>query len=163
MAIYLKLDGVDGECTKSGHEKWIEVQSFSWGAMQSTTVGVGGGLAAGTVSFQDVGLTCMGGKASLLLLHFLTKGKHFTEITIDFTKATGDDTEANFQQIKAKSGYITSYSASMQGGEYEQPPMDNLTIALGDYEHEIWEQKTEGGALESCGVHGYNLKEKKAS
>jgi type VI secretion system secreted protein Hcp len=162
MAIYLKLDGVDGESEKKGHEKWIEVQSFSWGANQNSTVGVGGGLSAGTVSFQDVSIQAMGGKSSSLLLHFLTKGKHFSEITIDFTKSTGDNPEEIYQQIRSKSGYITSYNASMQGGDYEAVPMDSVTMALANYEHEIWAQETEGGALKSCGVHGYDLKLKEA-
>lgn len=162
MAIYLKLDGVDGECEKTGYEKWIEVQSFSWGASQSTTAGVGGGMSAGTVLFQDLSIQAMGGKASGLLLFFLTKGKHFTEITIDFTKSTGDDVEQKFQQIRSKSAFITSYSASMQGGDYESLPMDNLTLALGNYEHEIWVQETKDGALKSAGMKGYDMKLKKA-
>jgi len=163
MAIYLKLDGVDGESVKDGHEKWIEVLSFSWGAMSPTSVAQGGGLAAGTVSLGEMNVVCASGKASLLLLHFLTKGKHFGEITVDFTKATGEDTEGVWWQIKSTSGFITSYSNSAQGGDYEQPPSDSVTIALGEYTQEIWEQKTEGGALESCGSHGFDIKKKKAS
>lgn len=163
MAIYLKLDGVDGESAKAGHEKWIEVLSFNWGAMSPTSVAQGGGLAAGTVQLQEFSAVCASGKASLLLLHFLTTGKHFKEITIDFTKATGDKKEGTWWQIKSKSGFITSYNNSAQGGGFEEVPTDSITMALGEYTQEIWEQKTEGGALESCGTHGFDIKKKEAT
>ena len=163
MAIYLKMDGVDGESAKAGHEKWIEVTSFSWGASSPTSLKTGGGLAAGTVNFQDANFQIAGGRASLLLLHFLNQGKHFSEITIDFTKAVGDDKEAIWWQVKSKSAFITSYNVGATGGEYEAVPSETLTIAFGDYMQEIWEQKTEGGALESAGTHGYDLKTKTAS
>ncbi len=31
MPIYLKYDGIDGDVTAEGHEKWIELNSFQWG------------------------------------------------------------------------------------------------------------------------------------
>src|SRR6476660_10477302 len=33
--IFLKFDGIDGESTATGHEKWIDVQSYSWGISSS--------------------------------------------------------------------------------------------------------------------------------
>ena len=40
---YLKLDGIDGECTDSKHTKWIEVLSYSTGVEQRGTVHSAGG------------------------------------------------------------------------------------------------------------------------
>jgi type VI secretion system secreted protein Hcp len=45
---FLKLDGLDGESTRAGFEKQIEIYSFSFGASNPTTVGSGtSGMAAG--------------------------------------------------------------------------------------------------------------------
>ena len=31
MPVFLKYDGIEGDVTTAGHEKWIEVHSFQWG------------------------------------------------------------------------------------------------------------------------------------
>lgn len=31
MAVYLKIEGIDGDVTAAGHEKWIECDSMQWG------------------------------------------------------------------------------------------------------------------------------------
>lgn len=45
MAIYLHIEGVDGDATAKGHEKWIEVHSLEWG--------VGRGIHTPTGSSQE--------------------------------------------------------------------------------------------------------------
>ena len=44
---FLKIDGVDGESTRKGFEKQMEILSFSWGASNPSTVGAGGGGGGG--------------------------------------------------------------------------------------------------------------------
>jgi type VI secretion system secreted protein Hcp len=31
MALFIKFDGVDGECADKDHKAWSDVLSFSWG------------------------------------------------------------------------------------------------------------------------------------
>jgi type VI secretion system secreted protein Hcp len=165
MAIYLKLDGVEGECEKANYEKWIECLNWNWGASNPSSAAFGQGMAAGTVAIHEIALTSVtGGKASLQMLNFMTKGKHFGELCLDITKATGDDTEGVWFQIKSTSAMITSYST---GGDSEasphNPQMDSFTIALGNYAQEIWTQATDGGALSTAGNHGFDIKTKTAT
>lgn len=35
MAIYMKIDGIDGNVTAKGYEKWIELETVSWGVGRS--------------------------------------------------------------------------------------------------------------------------------
>jgi type VI secretion system secreted protein Hcp len=51
---FVKLDGIDGESTAKGHEKWIEVESFSFGASHA---GSGSGMGSGKTQFSPVIIT----------------------------------------------------------------------------------------------------------
>ncbi|HUG09384.1 MAG TPA: type VI secretion system tube protein Hcp [Opitutaceae bacterium] len=44
---YIKFDGVDGESSAKGHEKWIELQSFSTADAQAAVRDAGSGQASG--------------------------------------------------------------------------------------------------------------------
>ena len=44
---FLKIDGVNGEATRKGFEKQMEILSFSWGASNPSTIGAGGGGGGG--------------------------------------------------------------------------------------------------------------------
>ena len=50
IALFLKVDGADGESKESAHKDWIDVDSFSWGIDQPSQAHTGGGLGAGKVS-----------------------------------------------------------------------------------------------------------------
>ena len=45
MAIYLHVEGLEGDVTAAGHEGWIECESFQWG--------VGRGITTPTGSSQE--------------------------------------------------------------------------------------------------------------
>ena len=53
---YLKIDGVDGETSAAPAS--IEVQSFSWGTSNPTSVG-SSGMSAGKVNVQDLSVTAV--------------------------------------------------------------------------------------------------------
>lgn len=163
MAIYLKIDGIEGECEKKGHEKWIECASWSWSASNSASVKASTGFSSSTVNFSDLQLACETSKVSLLLLHYTTLGKHLGEVTLDITKATGAKEEEVWFQVKSKSAMLNSYSTGGQAGDYEQTMMDSFSIALADYTQEIWAQVTKDGALKTAGTHGFNMEKKEAT
>jgi type VI secretion system secreted protein Hcp len=45
--VYIKFDGVDGESKAKGHEKWIELQSFSAAEARAAVRDAGSGQASG--------------------------------------------------------------------------------------------------------------------
>ncbi|HYM02686.1 MAG TPA: type VI secretion system tube protein Hcp, partial [Stellaceae bacterium] len=42
MPIYINYDGIKGDTTAEGHEKWIEVNSFQWGVGRGISSPTGG-------------------------------------------------------------------------------------------------------------------------
>lgn len=57
----LQLDPVKGESKDQAAPQTIEVQSFSWGVSQPSTVGAGSGAGAGKVNVQDLSVMSVKG------------------------------------------------------------------------------------------------------
>ena len=51
---FMKVEGVKSESTRAGHEKEIELISFSWGASNPTSIGIGEGGGSGKVSVSTI-------------------------------------------------------------------------------------------------------------
>ena len=49
--VFLKLDGIDGESTYKDFQKWITIESFSWGVTNAAPVG---GAGAGKPALQEL-------------------------------------------------------------------------------------------------------------
>ena len=80
---FLKLDGIEGESTDHKHKGEIQLESFSWGAQNASSVGTeGGGAGAGKVSFQDFSFTARVGTQSSQLFRALVDGKHLETGTL---------------------------------------------------------------------------------
>lgn len=90
---FLKIDGIDGESFSKGHEKWIELQSFSWGVSQAgagAPGAAGGGGGAGKVSVRDFTFMKVTDSASPALFQKCCSGEHFKKATLTCRKAGGD-------------------------------------------------------------------------
>jgi len=86
---YLKFDGIDGEVSKKGFEKHIELYSFSLGASNPTSIGVSGGGGAGRASLSSFNFMKKTDSASPLLYQACCSGKHFPKVKATLNKATG--------------------------------------------------------------------------
>ncbi len=57
--MYMKVDGIDGNITAKGHEKWIEIYEFSYAVgrgISSSSPGNQSDREAGTPSFTEVSI-----------------------------------------------------------------------------------------------------------
>jgi type VI secretion system secreted protein Hcp len=78
----MKLPDIDGEVVEKGHEKWIEILSFSWGATQTGSFGAGRGGGAGKVNMQDFHFVHAVDKSSPKLMLAACSGKHIPSALI---------------------------------------------------------------------------------
>ena len=105
MPIYLKIDGIDGDVTVKGREKWIEVLSFSWGMTNTGAGAHGGGGGAGKVVMQDFHFVHNVDKASPKLLGAVCDGRHFQSATLavaDSGDPSGGDANRDSDFLLAK-------------------------------------------------------------
>ena len=107
-ALFIKFDGIDGEASAAkGHEKWIELQSWSWGATQTGSASTGGG--AGKVSMQDFHFVHYIDKSSpLLFLRCATGQVSPTTVTLSFTRTLPSGAEVEYYTITLTNVMISS-------------------------------------------------------
>jgi type VI secretion system secreted protein Hcp len=129
---FLKLDDVNGEVQDSQFEKWIEVESFSWGISQTGTNASGGGGGAGKVSFQDLHITKHTDKASAALFQKCATGQHFIKGELQVRKAGGDASGASsvFMKIELNDVLVSSveFEGAVQG---DDRPSEDVTLNFG--------------------------------
>jgi type VI secretion system secreted protein Hcp len=91
--LFMKVEGADGECANAKHKNWVDIDSFSWGASQESTMHVGGGGGAGKVTFQNLTVVAPVDKAYPTMLIKCASGDHISNVKIVGCKAGGDELE----------------------------------------------------------------------
>ena len=77
---FLKIEGVEGESTRDGHEGEIEILSFSWGVSNPGAIEtIGGGSGAGKVTLSDFTVAKRSDKASPKLFRAAVREDIFEE------------------------------------------------------------------------------------
>ena len=131
---FLKIKGIDGECTDDKHKKWIEVLSFSHGVSQpaSGSSSSGGSLSAERCDHQDFSVVKTLDKASPKLALYCCNGKHIDEITVELCRAGGD--KQCYMVYKMTSVIVSSArpGGSAQGGD--SLPLEEVSFNYGKIE-----------------------------
>jgi type VI secretion system secreted protein Hcp len=126
MPIYLQYDSgkVKGDVTAAGHEKWIEVSSFSWSVGRNIRVKPGkvSDREAAAPSISEVTITKTLDDATPLLLQEALSGEG-VHTQIDFCKTDGKELEV-YASYLLENCMLSGYSVS-SGGER---PEESLTL-----------------------------------
>jgi type VI secretion system secreted protein Hcp len=154
---FLKVDGIEGESPDAKHKGQIDLESWSWGATQSGTHGVGGGGGAGKVSVQDFHFVMKINKASPKLMLACATGQHIKEATLTCRKAGGK--QEDFFVVKMSELLVSSYQTG-GSGHSDILPTDQISMNFAKIEMDYKEQKADGSMGGSTKA-GYNVKENK--
>ena len=122
---YLIIDGRPGPSTSK--QNAIDILSFSFGATQTSVIGVGssGGEArAGRANLGDVSIMKIVDKTSPLLFDDCVTGNYLKKVDIIYDKSMGDKQE-DYYKIHLEDALITSISDS---GSAENP-VESITFA----------------------------------
>ena len=110
---FLAIDGIEGESTDASHPKTIEIESWSFGETQSSTISGGGG-GAGKVSMQDLHfVTKTVDKSSPKLFLAGATGEHIKDATLYVRKA---GSSSDYLVIKLTDILVSSYQTGGSGG-----------------------------------------------
>ena len=115
---FLKIDGIAGESVDVKHKNEIQLEAFTWGAMNDPGpgMGFGGGGGAGKVRLQDFSLAT-------------------------FTARRAGKAQQEFLVYKFTDVLVSSYQTS---GTDDVIPLDQISIAFGKVEMEYKAQKADG-------------------
>ncbi|MBN1610131.1 MAG: type VI secretion system tube protein Hcp [Polyangiaceae bacterium] len=137
----LKIKGIDGESPIKGHEKEIEVLSFSIGATQSATAHHGTGSTAGKANIQDLSITKRVDKSSPLLFGALCKGSHLEEAVLTCEKSSGDKS-IPYLKITLSNALVSSTSTGASSSD--DVVLETVTLNFAKIKKEYTPQGAKG-------------------
>lgn len=80
---FLKIDGIPGESTASGHENEIDLESWSWGVSNASTIGSAtGGAGAGKIRHDPLVITKHVDKATPKIFLACANGQHIKSLVL---------------------------------------------------------------------------------
>ncbi len=120
---FLKIDGVD-----NGNANGIEVNSWSFGASNSSVATGGGGLGSGVgkVSRKGFTITKELDKTTPLLYNAQVSGKHLKSATFTANTSSGSQLKITMSDV-----IVSSYTVSGSQGEQ---PMETVSFSYGKIE-----------------------------
>ena len=173
---FLKIEGIDGESLQKGHEKEIEILSFSWGANNAGSFAGNLGGGSGKVAVADFKFTVPVNKATPKLFLACMTGEHIKSAQLTCRKA--GKTQQDYLKWKFTDLLISSYHIGGSIGadhldhsrEHATPsgqirgqsqsdllPVDEVTFNFTKIEVVYAPQKADG-SLDAGMPAGYDLK-----
>jgi type VI secretion system secreted protein Hcp len=137
-SMWVKIEGCEGEATDDGHQKEIDITSYSFGVTHPVSFR-GGGLGGGEASVQDVVVAKLIDKASPILFKFCMNHKVLPEVLITQRKR-GED-KIDYIKIKLKNAVVSSVSDS---GNADTPGSESIMFAFEGFEQEYTPQGSDG-------------------
>lgn len=161
--IHLKMEGgkvtYEGESKHQGHDKEIDILSWSWGMSTTGSFAVGAGGSAGKANIQDVNITKFLDKSSTSFMKALVGNAHADSATFTVSKGTGDERTKYFT-VKLSPVMVTSYNLS--GSDGTDLMMESITLGFQKYEVEYFKQDDKG-TVASAGKTSYDMMLQKIS
>jgi type VI secretion system secreted protein Hcp len=124
MPIYMQYDGVPGDVTAEGHEKWIELNSCQWGVGRgiSSPTGASADRESSAPSVSEITVTKATDASSVKMLNEAYQGEG-KKVQIDFCKTDKGKLEV-YLTITLTNTMISGYSLSSGGDR----PTESLSL-----------------------------------
>lgn len=148
---FLKLGDIHGESVSTNHPNEIEVQSWSWGGSQTSTVSATTGSGGGKVSLSELSMMIQFDMSSARLLKALTTGTHFPTAQLSAQKS-GASGGLNYMTFALTEVFISSVQLSASG----DVPSCSLSLTYKSYTYNYYQQKADG-TVSVAGTTGYDV------
>ena len=127
MPIYMNYDGVPGDVTAEGHEKWIELNSVQWGVGRgiSSPTGASADRESSAPSVSEITVTKDTDASSPKLLNEALQGEG-KKVVIDFCKTDKGKLEV-YLTITLENTMVSGYSLSSGGDRPSESVSLNFT------------------------------------
>jgi type VI secretion system secreted protein Hcp len=157
--MHLKIDSIKGESRVEGHEDEIQIESFSFGMFQQSSVTHGHGSGAGRVDVRDMVLTKNICKADAALMQYCCSGKPIDTATLICQKA-GGDSPVDYVKIVMTQVLVTSHSIT--GAESSDTVHVDLALNFASYVTTYTPQSAQGTG-EGDTTQGWDIAANKAA
>lgn len=85
MSMYMKIEGIEGDSTQKGHDKWFDLNAYSFNAMNmgGGMPGSAGGRSGGETQVGEITVAMPGASGVPTLVNYVVTGKTVKTITIE--------------------------------------------------------------------------------
>ena len=125
---FLKIEGLDGDSTRRGFEKQLELRSFNWGASNQSAISAGG-AAGGKVSVTTFNISKKTDVASPRLFQSCCNGTHYSKAVLTLSRQ-GSGSSDDFMKYEFESVYVESVQWSGAIGA-DDTPLESVSFAFG--------------------------------
>lgn len=164
--MYIKFEepAIDASSSAAGHEKEIEVLSWSHGFVQPTSP-TRSAAGAGTVeqaTHQNLSFTKYLDTASTALMKYCWAGKQIGKATVSCWRSDGatDNKPVKYLEIAMQHVVISNYSVSGGPGDI---PVENVALDYGVIQYTYLNQKPADGTADSNLPATHNLETRSIS
>lgn len=156
MALYIKIDGIDGESTDSNHSKWIIADSASLPVFRSIPGGaVDQQRTKGETTLGDITFVRQLDKSSPKLMEACVLGKFNKAVTVEFTATMGGKTET-YLKWALENVIFTGYS--VHGNASGEPlPSEQVSVNFTKITYTYTEYDNKTGAKKGNVESKYEL------
>lgn len=148
--LFLKIDGINGESRKKGHQDEIDIVSFDFGAVQHGSFHSGGaGGGSGKAEISDIRVQKQVDKASPMLFKACASGKHIKEVMIYSQKAGDGGNALTYYKIKMEDVLVSDvHNSGAAGGDaITESVTFNCAKVTFDYQAQNAQGGKDGGVM----------------
>jgi type VI secretion system secreted protein Hcp len=160
--LFLKIDGIDGESQKDGHKGEIDIDSFSFGAVQHGSFHTGGGGGgSGKAEITDISISKQVDKASATLYKFCASGKHIPKVVLYSQKAGDGEKPLTYYTITLDDVIVSNIqnSGSNHGDSILESVSFNTAKLTFEYQAQGKDGAKDGGVVKAS----YDVRENKVA
>ena len=117
--IYLKLDGIAGECANPTHKDWILIDTFSQNV-------AGPDRRGGAAILSELSITRMADRATPLLAQATAEGRHFREAVFELCMPDGALTK--YMEVRLTNVTPTNFTISASSPGDGKTPFESLML-----------------------------------
>jgi len=159
--LFLKIDGIEGESQKKGHEKEIDIVSFNFGAAQHGSFHTGGaGGGSGKAEIRDISIVKEVDKSSPLLFKACAQGKHIPTVIIYSQKAGDGSAPLTYYQIKMVDVLVSDVHNT--GASSGDGIMESVTFNCAKVTFDYQAQNAQGGKDGGVVTAYYDIRQNEA-
>lgn len=148
--VYLRLDGIPGECAEQHHRDWIEAVSFRLAA--STVPSTEGLAVPGRAQVDELRIGKVIDAASPRLLEACLAGRHIKEAVVEIIRLP---TRIKILEYRFSDAFVTAVSLELGGDEAVSTEVEHLRLTFGKVRM-TYQQKSATGAPAQIGF-GWDL------
>jgi type VI secretion system secreted protein Hcp len=150
--MFLKFTGgpvtIEGETLDGTHDKWVDIESFSWGAHHPATIAHGTGASSGASTASEFIFMKKVDSASHTLFQALTQAAHIDTVNLEVMKTSSGGTTYAWYQVELTPCMVTTFQSGGSGDPY----MESVTLAFGKakFTYKAQDQKGQPGPDKSA-------------